>query len=75
MYARTATAHDPDLIFIHFIPSIFGKKENSGVKNTCVTLVTVADHLLVAVVLITRGGKVASAVGALRTGAWSTLTP
>lgn len=75
MYAKNATAHDPDLILIHLIPFICGRKENSVVKNTCVTLVAVADHLLVAVVLVTRGGKVASAVRALRTGAGPTWTP
>lgn len=44
-------------------------------KITCVTLIAVADHLLVAVVLVTGGGKVPSATGALRTGTGSTLTP
>ncbi len=75
MYAKNTTAHDPDLILINLIPSICGRKYNSVVKNTCVTLVAVADHLLVSVVLVTRGGKVASAVGALRTGAGPTRTP
>lgn len=79
MYVRNATAHNPDLILIHFNPSsVEGKKilfKNKQVKNTCVTLVAVTDHLLVAVVLVTRGSKVTSAVWALRTGAGPTLTP
>lgn len=40
---------------------------------TCVTLVTVADNLSVTVVLVTRCGKVASAVGPIRTGARTAL--
>jgi len=40
-------------LFILSHPSLGREKLNSGVKNTCVTLVTVADHLLVAVILIT----------------------
>lgn len=43
-------------------------------RFTCVSLVAVADDLSVSTVLITRHGKVASAVGTIWAGARTTLT-